>query len=211
MPKELAFSYVPPSKIASFHCPFMSTVLTLANLLTILRLLLVPVFVMAVYYQRFTWALALFLIAAITDGLDGLVARSFNQKTELGAILDPMADKLLLVTSFIVLSLHGFPFTPPIPFWVTVATISRDVFIVLGALVINMTTKFSNFRPSLPGKLNTFIQFFMIVLFLATNAFQLNLGYLMPAYIITFGMAVFSGIHYIFHVNRLMNAPPEAP
>jgi cardiolipin synthase len=187
----------------------MSSVFTLANCLTILRLLLVPVFVMAVYYQRFTWALCLFLTAAITDGLDGLVARSFNQKTELGAILDPMADKLLLVTSFIVLSLHGFTFTPPIPFWVTVAAISRDVFIVLGALVINMTTKFSNFRPSIPGKLNTFVQFFMIVLFLATNAFQLQLAYLKPVYAITFAMSVFSGMHYIFHVNRLMNAAAE--
>ena len=114
----------------------MSSVFTLANLLTILRLLLVPVFVMAVYYQYFGWALALFVIAAITDGLDGLVARAFNQKTELGAILDPMADKLLLVTAFIILSLHGFTITSPIPFWVTVAAISRDVFIVLGALVI---------------------------------------------------------------------------
>lgn len=187
----------------------MSSFFTLANYLTILRLLLVPVFVMSVYYQRFAWALCIFLTAAITDGLDGLVARNFNQKTEIGAILDPMADKLLLVTSFVVLSLHGFTYTPPIPFWVTVAAISRDVFIVLGALVINITTHFSNFRPSIPGKLNTFIQFFLIVFFLATNAFQLKQTYLMPAYFITFAMAVFSGIHYIFHVNQLMNASVE--
>ena len=185
----------------------MSSVFTVANLLTIARLLLVPVFVMAVYYQHFGWALGIFLAAAITDGLDGLAARVFNQKTELGAILDPMADKLLLVTAFIVLSLHGFTFTAPLPFWVTVAAISRDVFIVLGALVINISTGFSNFRPSIPGKLNTFIQFFMIVLFLATNAFHLSQIYLLPAYVITFGMSVFSGIHYIFHVNRSMNAP----
>jgi cardiolipin synthase (CMP-forming) len=189
----------------------MSSVFTLANILTILRLVLVPVFVMAVYYQKFGSALGIFFIAAVTDGLDGLVARAFNQKTELGAILDPMADKLLLVTAFIVLSMHGFTFTPPIPFWVTVAAISRDIFIVLGALVINMATGFSNFRPSVPGKLNTFVQITLIVLFLATNAFDWHTGLLMPAYLITFGMAVFSGSHYIFHVNRLMNAPADAP
>ena len=189
----------------------MSSVFTLANLLTILRLLLVPVFVMAIYYQHFAWALGIFVTAALTDGLDGLVARSFNQKTELGAILDPMADKLLLVTAFIILSLHGFTFTSPIPFWVTVAAISRDVFIVLGALVINVATGFSNFRPSWPGKLNTFVEFFMIVLFLGTNAFHWPEKLLFPVFIVTFAMCVFSGIHYVFHVNRLMNttAPPK--
>ena len=188
----------------------MSSVFTLANLLTILRLLLVPVFVMAVYYQHFGWALALFVTAAITDGLDGLVARAFNQKTELGAILDPMADKLLLVTAFIILSLHGFTLTSPVPFWVTVAAISRDVFIVLGALVINVSTGFSNFRPSWPGKVNTFVEFFMIVLFLATNALRWPERFLFPAFVITFGMCVFSGIHYIFHVNRQMNEKANA-
>ena len=92
----------------------MSSALTLANLLTIIRLLIVPFFVTAIYYQEFTWALALFFIAAVTDGLDGFIARAFNQKTQLGTILDPMADKLLLVTSFIVLSSHGLTKTAPI-------------------------------------------------------------------------------------------------
>jgi cardiolipin synthase len=167
--------------------------------------MLIPVFVTALYYQRFLWALIVFFTAALTDALDGLVARSFNQKTQLGAILDPMADKLLLVTAFIVLSLPHFTLTPPIPFWLTVTTISRDAFIVLGALVINIATGFSRFRPSLPGKLNTFVQIATLVLFLAVNAFQLDHQFLPAAYYITLGMALFSGIHYIFHVNRLMN------
>lgn len=185
----------------------MSSVLTVANLLTILRLILIPVFVTAIYYQEFAWALSIFLLAAITDGLDGLVARSFNQKTQLGAILDPMADKLLLVTAFVTLSLPRFTLTPPIPFWLTATAISRDVFIVLGALVINMTTGFSKFRPSLPGKLNTVVQLGMILLFLLTNAWGLFAQLLPGVYYLTLGVTIFSGLHYIAHVNHLMNDP----
>lgn len=187
----------------------MSSPLTIANLLTILRLILIPVFVTALFYQRFIWALVVFLAAAVTDGLDGLVARSFNQKTQLGEILDPMADKLLLVTAFITLSFPQFTLTAPVPFWLTATTISRDVFIVLGALVINMTTGFSSFRPSLPGKINTFVQIVMIVFFLTANAFHFVSKYLPIAYYATLLMAVFSGIHYIFHVNRLMSGHEE--
>lgn len=183
----------------------MSTALTVANFLTILRLILIPVFVTSLFYQRFGWALAIFLSAAVTDGLDGLVARSLNQRTQLGAILDPMADKLLLVTAFIVLSLPRFTFSDPIPFWVTIAVISRDTFIVLGALVINMVTGFSQFRPSLLGKVNTIVQIVQIVVFLTANAFNMKSDYLTPLYYLTVAMAVLSGLHYIVHVNRQMS------
>jgi cardiolipin synthase len=187
----------------------MSSVLTVANLLTVFRLILIPVFVTALYYQRFTWALGVFFAAAVTDGLDGLAARSFNQKTQLGAILDPMADKLLLVTAFVVLSSPRFTLTAPIPFWLTAVAISRDVIIVLAAAVINMTTGFSKFRPSILGKLNTFIQIVMIVFFLVANAFQRLANYLPVAYYATLGMAILSGLHYIAHINKLMNEDQE--
>lgn len=82
-----------------------SRIATLPNLLTMLRMVLIPVFVSLLFYQRFYWALAVFVLAGVTDGLDGLLARRFNQKSQLGSILDPIADKLLLVTSFIVLAL----------------------------------------------------------------------------------------------------------
>ncbi len=182
----------------------MSSVLTVANFLTITRLILIPVFATAIFYQQYRWALGLFFVAAVTDLLDGFVARSFNQKTELGAILDPMADKILLVTAFIILSLPRFTLTTSIPFWLTATAISRDVFIVLAAAIINMTTGFSNFRPSLPGKLNTFVQVVMIVHFLVANAFNYFTQYLTGMFYLTLGMTVFSGLHYIFHVNRLM-------
>ncbi len=166
---------------------------------------MIPVFVVAAHDRRFDWALGVFFAAAVTDGLDGLVARAFNQKTQLGAILDPMADKLLLVTAFIVLTLPNFTETPPIPFWLTATAISRDVIIVLAALVINMTTGFSGFRPSIPGKLNTFVQITMIVFFLAANAFGVFTRFLSLAFYATLTMAVFSGLHYIWHINRLMS------
>ena len=192
--------------------PAMSSALTVANLLTVLRLILIPVFVTVLYYQRFTWGLGVFLVAAVTDVLDGLAARSFNQKTQLGAILDPMADKLLLVTAFVILSLPRFTLTDPIPFWLTAVAISRDVIIVLAAAVINMTTGFSGFRPSIPGKLNTFVQITLIVFFLVANAFNLPAEYLPVAYYATLAIAVFSGLHYIVHINRLMseNTAPRA-
>ena len=183
----------------------MPPALTIANLLTVLRLILIPVFVTALYYQQFKWALAVFFAAALTDGLDGLVARSFNQKTQLGAILDPMADKLLLVTAFVILSLPRFTLTDPIPFWLTAVAISRDVIIVLGAAVINITTGFRRFRPSIPGKLNTLVQIATIVYFLMANAFGLLAEYLPVVFYATLAMAVFSGFHYIVHINRLMN------
>jgi cardiolipin synthase len=187
----------------------MSSVLTAANLLTVLRLILIPIFVTTLYYQQFLWALGIFLTAAITDGLDGLLARSLNQKTHLGEILDPMADKLLLVTAFIILSMQRFTTITPIPFWLTAAVISRDVFIVLGALVINITTGFSKFRPSLAGKINTFVQILMIVVFLISNAFDLHPNLLLVMYYATMAMAIFSGLHYILHVNRLINENQE--
>lgn len=183
----------------------MTSILTVANLLTIIRFILIPIFVTATYYKDFRWALILFFISALTDGLDGLAARALNQKTQLGAILDPMADKILLVTAFIVLSLPRFTNTQPIPFWLTATTISRDVFIVLGALVINMVTGFSRFRPSWPGKANTVVQIITIIFFLAANAFNILTDYLRLAYYLTFGMAIFSGLHYIFHANKLIN------
>ena len=183
----------------------MSSALNLANILTITRLLIVPFFVICVYYGEYTWALGLFIGAALTDGLDGFVARLFNQKTQLGTILDPMADKLLLVTAFVVLSSQGLTKAAPIPFWVTVAAISRDVFIVLGALAINVSTGFSGFKPSQLGKINTFVQLTTIVVYLAANAFALDMRLLTLSYYATFACAILSGIHYIFHANRLMN------
>src|SRR4029434_5397152 len=140
-----------------------SRIITVPNILTVFRMVLIPVFVSLLFYQRFALALAVFVLAGLTDGLDGLLARRFNQKSQLGTILDPIADKLMLVTAFVVLSLKSVfpqpvPSHLPIPFWVTVAVISRDVFIIVGAAAINIMTGFRGFRPSWLGKLNTTVQ-----------------------------------------------------
>ena len=187
-----------------------SRIFTLPNILTVIRMALTPVFVSLLFYQKFGWALFVFVCAGVTDMLDGLLARRFNQKSQLGTILDPIADKLLLVTAFIVLSLPGIYVQPaprhlPIPFWVTAAAISRDIFIIVGAWAINIVTGFRAFRPSWLGKTNTVVQILavMIVLF-AALAPHLS-GYLLPTtYSIVTACAVFSGFHYIFFVSRLL-------
>ena len=190
--------------------PVSSRILTVPNLLTMFRMALIPVFVSLLMGRKFQWALAVFVLAGLTDGLDGLIARRFQQGSQLGTILDPIADKLLLVTSFIVLSIpaiapHPLPRHFPVPFWVTVAVISRDVFIVVGAAAINIVTGFSGFRPSWLGKINTTVQILAIAFILIAAGFPSLSGYLPTVYTTVFGFAVLSGIHYIFFASRLLN------
>src|SRR5689334_12075025 len=109
----------------------MSQVFTLANQLTLLRMLLIPAFVILTLYGEFGWALATFSFAGLTDLLDGLAARAADQRSTLGAWLDPAADKLLLVTTFVVLTLPNIGLANRIPLWLTILVISRDVGIVL--------------------------------------------------------------------------------
>ncbi|HMF54738.1 MAG TPA: CDP-alcohol phosphatidyltransferase family protein [Pyrinomonadaceae bacterium] len=187
-----------------------SRVITVPNLLTMFRMGLIPVFVSLLFYQKFVWALAVFAIAGVTDGLDGLLARRFDQSSQLGRILDPIADKLLLVTSFIVLSLPAINPKPlprhfPVPFWVTATVISRDVFIIVGAAAINMMTGFRGFRPSLPGKISTVVQIIAIAAILIAARFPILSGYLPTVYTTVFALAVISGVHYVFFVSRLLN------
>ena len=142
-------------------------ILTVANQLTLLRLLLIPAFVLCVVYGRFGWALSLFVIAGVTDALDGLIARRANQRTSLGAWLDPAADKLLLVTTFVVLTLPNLGLPNRIPLWLTILVISRDIAIVLTVAVVNLATGPRTFRPSPLGKVATalFIVTCVVVLF----------------------------------------------
>ena len=188
-----------------------SRIITLPNVLTIIRMVLIPVFVSMLFYQRFVWALMIFVIAGITDGLDGLFARRFRQQSQLGRILDPIADKLMLVTSFVVLSMRGVFPTPlprhlPIPFWVTITVLSRDVFILIGAAAINIVSGFRNFRPSFPGKVSTAVQIVTVAAVMLAARVRIGAGYYLPTlYTAVFALAIFSGVHYVFFVSRLMN------
>lgn len=188
-----------------------SRIVTVPNLLTVFRMVLIPVFVSLLFYQRFVLALVVFILAGVTDGLDGLLARRFDQKSQLGTILDPIADKLMLVTAFVVLSMRSVfpqpvPSHLPIPFWVTVAVISRDVFILVGAAAINIVTGFRGFRPSMLGKINTVIQISAIGIIMFAASVPYGTGYYLPTlYATVFGFAVLSGGHYVFFVSKLVN------
>ena len=155
------------------------------NLLTVFRMVLIPVFVSLLFYQRFVLALAVFILAGVTDGLDGLLARRFNQKSQLGTILDP-ADKLMLVTAFVVLSMSAvfpqpLPSHLPVPFWVTVAVISRDVLYSGGrGAAINIVTGFRGFRPSMLGKINTTVQIVAIAAIIFAASVPYGTGYYLP-------------------------------
>jgi len=177
--------------------------LTAANQLTITRMLLVPAFVILLLYGYRGWALVTFFTAAATDLLDGLIARRTGQKTTLGAWLDPMADKLLLVTMFVMLTLPDIGSVNRLPLWFTVLVISRDVVIVLTVAVVNLAVGRRTFRPSIFGKIATGI-------YVMTGVVALYYNYLeRPATLVTLFvyaslvMSVISAAHYAVQVVKL--------
>jgi cardiolipin synthase len=188
-----------------------SRILTVPNLLTVFRMVLIPVFVTMLFYQRFIVALGVFVCAGLTDGLDGLLARRFDQRSQLGTVLDPIADKLMMVTAFIVLSMRAIfpqpvPTHLPVPFWVTITVISRDVFIIVGAAAINIMTGFRGFRPSWLGKVNTTVQIVAIAAIMFAASVPYYTGYYLPTvYATVFTFAVLSGLHYVFFASKLLN------
>jgi len=145
--------------------------LTAANQLTITRMLLIPAFVILLLYGYRGWALVTFFTAAATDLLDGLIARLTGQKTTLGAWLDPMADKLLLVTMFVMLTLPESGGPNRLPLWFTILVISRDVAIVGTVAVVNLAIGPRTFRPSIYGKIAT-------ALYIVTGVAALYFNYL---------------------------------
>lgn len=183
-------------------------VLTIPNLLTFLRMALIPLFAILLVYNREGWALILFTIAGVSDGIDGFVARRFKQESELGIIIDPIADKLLMTTAFIMLSWPGVLEVSrflPVPFWVTATVIGRDVLIVTVAASITVMTGFRDFVPSWLGKASTFVQVVAVIMILVAATYpQLRGFYLPTVYTTVVAFAVFSGVHYIFHVAKLM-------
>jgi cardiolipin synthase len=178
--------------------------LTLANQLTILRILLIPAFVLLVVYGYLGWALVTFGTAGLTDALDGLIARRAGQRTSLGAWLDPMADKLLLVTTFIVLTLPGLDLTHHFPLWLTILLISRDVVIVGVVAIVNLAVGPRTFRPSALGKAAT-------ATYIVTSVVMLYFNYLrQPTIIVDFFVYVslvltlLSSADYVIKLRRLV-------
>lgn len=177
------------------------TPLTIPNALTLLRILAVPFFAIAVWYNHLWAALIIFVAAGLTDLLDGWIARRFNQSSALGAILDPAADKLLMTTAFILMALPKDHLKFPIPAWVAILSISRDVVISFLALLSLVQHIGLNRRPSMLGKFTTGAQIVTLGVCLLANAqgpepwqrFALPWIYYAMA-----SLVLASGIHYYF-------------
>ena len=169
------------------------------NQLTLLRLVFAPFIATSVMEGNYRWALGLFVLAGVSDGLDGLLARWMDQRTVLGQYLDPIADKLLLSTMFLVLSV-----THDIPWRITVLVFSRDIGILLVCAVLYMTTELRDFSPSIYGKANTLAQ--IIALLLALLQPLWNIENVAQAKVVAlwvvFGLTLFSGLHYIVLVGK---------
>ena len=162
--------------------------MNLPNLLSIFRLFITAFFVIAINYGRFDIALLLFIVQAISDLLDGFLARIMGAKTYLGAFLDPLADKVMLVFSYIALSIHGV-----IPLWVTLAVLIRDVIISIGFLILYKLSYKTKPTPSILSKITTLSQICTVVYVLWSN----ERAYSKPFFYATVALTVLSGCQYV--------------
>lgn len=171
--------------------------LNAANQLTLLRMGLAPLLVVLVLSGELVWALVVFLVAGVTDLLDGLIARLGRQQTTLGAMLDPVADKILLSSSFVALTWSdGLPVS--IPPWLTVTTLSRDAIILASVAIINLTVERRVFYPSALGKLSTGSQLVTVALVLLINATGWPFPYFGLVFVFTLAVTVASALHYVY-------------
>jgi cardiolipin synthase len=175
----------------------------LPNWLTILRILLIPVFVTLLVYRRAGLALLVFCLASLTDMLDGYIARSQHRQTRLGAFLDPMADKLLLTSGFVTLT-----WLKVIPFWITAVVVSRDVVLSIGVLVIHVAGGTVHPAPTRIGKMSTVFQMLTVLAAMAAVYFQL-----LPAFVttllawVTAAFTITSGLQYIIRGLKQLETP----
>ncbi len=193
--------------------------LTFANQLTFLRLAVIPFFILALLAGRHGLALGLFAAAAVTDALDGLIARILKQQTALGALLDPVADKLLLTCALVTLTLPDhlrvapdFSLANRIPLGLTILALSRDLIILLTAVTLYLVYGITRFPPSRVGKLTTFSHMLLVSLVLLDNARGVASPLVVPvAAWSAIGLTVLSGVHYIARTGALIRAEqPEA-
>ncbi|MGO8984552.1 MAG: CDP-alcohol phosphatidyltransferase family protein [Terriglobales bacterium] len=182
-------------------------ILTAPNQLTLLRMIFLPFIVINLVKHDFKWALVLFVLAGLSDGLDGLLARTLHQQTLLGQYLDPIADKLLMSTMFLVLSIEQRAL---VPWKYTILVFSRDISILLISGVLFMIAGLRDFRPSIFGKANTFAQvaaIFFVLLLLVKPVLLVDVAakiFLRATFIFT----IVSAVHYAFLVQHRLHAPP---
>jgi cardiolipin synthase len=176
---------------------------TVPNQITFLRLGFLPCFLILMSYEHYKWALLVLVVAGLSDGIDGLLARTLNQRSSLGAYLDPIADKLLLSSSFLVLA-----FKKQLAWWLTILVLSRDLLILIVAVVIILISGYRPFPPSLLGKSTTALQIILVFALVGMAAypnvhiarFEHFLVYLVAA------VTIASGFHYSFSVARRLSA-----
>jgi cardiolipin synthase len=184
-----------------------SSILNLPNLLTLLRIGAIPLFLILLTDERYTEALLVFVVAGVTDSLDGAIARLTNSHTALGAYIDPLADKLLLLSSFLILAFLGF-----VPRWLAILVISRDIIILLGFAVLYFITGHSiTVRPTLVGKASTFFQLFTVILTLIALH---NPAWRFPllwhaSLILAGGTVILSGFQYLSRALLWLNQQDE--
>jgi cardiolipin synthase len=180
------------------------TALTAADQITLLRMLLIPAFVILVVYGYLGYALSVFVVAGVTDALDGEIARRSGQRSNIGAWLDPMADKLLLLSAFVVLTIPGLGLANRLPIWLTVLIISRDVVIVLTVAIVNLAVGRRTFRPTVFGKVATAVY----IVTAAVAMFFNYRGYHSPFFDVlvyaSLAITLISSLHYIWHAARII-------
>jgi cardiolipin synthase (CMP-forming) len=183
--------------------------ITIPNLLTLLRMGLTPLFLISVVNGQAVAALAAFAAASITDALDGYIARTYGQQSRLGAYLDPIADKMLLMSAYVVLAIPGAHAGAPIPVWVTVLVIARDVIILALAVVLYVALGTRRFQPNLLGKVNTILQVVTAIGVLASGVWPrlIPIASWLP-YVVAF-VTTASGMSYLF--QRLVPAERSGP
>jgi len=183
------------------------TLAHLPNALTVLRIALVPVLILFLKDREYPQALVVFLVSGFSDALDGFLARRYGFTTRIGAVLDPAADKVLLVSAYVMLAILGH-----IPFWLLLAVVFRDLLIVGGFLVYTSLYGAVQMHPSLLSKLNTLMQIVLVAVILFEQAGMLAVpGLAMILVFATFAMTVASGIHYLWHWLVRREVIPETP
>jgi len=177
--------------------------MTIPNLITSIRIILAPIFVIYLINDRPLSALFIFILAGLSDGLDGLVARLFAQKSKLGSYLDPLADKILLVTAFVILAVKGL-----VPSWLTVVVISRDILILLGVLILFLNEVDFAIKPSILSKMTTCLQLVAVFVVLSKDYFQFSSQLSFYLFLITGFLTIGSGLHYMRYWFGMMNEGP---
>ena len=182
---------------------------TLPNFITLVRLAALPFFLLAIAEGSFGIALAIFVAAGISDGVDGYLARRFGMNSALGAYLDPIADKLLLMSSYLFLAIPSYPATVKVPVWLAVIVISRDILLMLVALLLILTSNKKRFPPTWLGKVATVTLIVTVLFVLCANVWDWPRSILLIAFGAAATATVLSGFDYVVRVVRAPHPAPE--